>query len=98
MSDLIYKFLTAEYGLRALESGQLKVSITNQLNDIYDCAPIPGPLEVKPDFVPTFTSKYMIDHDPLANGLLCFSKNCVSPLLWGHYALSATGMAIGFDC
>ena len=36
MSDIIYKFLPAEYGFKALESGRVKVSTQSELNDIYD--------------------------------------------------------------
>ena len=38
MSDIIYKFLTAENALKVLEQSRLKVGLLRELNDVYDCA------------------------------------------------------------
>ena len=36
MSDMIYKFLSAENALKVLEGKRLKISLLSDLNDVYD--------------------------------------------------------------
>ena len=94
MSDMIYKFLTIENAFRALEQEKLKISLIRELNDVYDCAPMFDPAEAGPED-DEIRSKFMQDMQGF--GLICFSKSFRSPLLWGHYSSSATGIALGFD-
>ncbi len=93
MTQILYKFLTVENAFRVLEQRKLKVSLIRELNDVYDCAP-------------RFDSPKSPDEEVYQNavmqelhgvGLVCFSKSCSSPLLWGHYSASATGVALGFE-
>ncbi len=98
MSGILYKFLSVENALRVLEQHRLKVSLIRELNDIYDCAPIPGPTSEDPDSSnQRERSKRVLDQNSENFGLLCFSYSYHSPLLWGHYAAGATGVALGFD-
>jgi hypothetical protein len=97
MSEIIYKFLPAEYALEALEEKRIKLSMLNELNDIYDCAPVAGPADEDARYLPKWWSEFVSDRNPTMYGLLCFSRNYVSPLLWGHYSARATGLALGFD-
>lgn len=89
MSDIVYKFLPAAHALTVMEEKKLKVSMIPELNDLYDCAPIVGPNEDE--------TRRTIEHIHRSYGLICFSRTAASPVLWGHYASSATGIALGFD-
>src|SRR5271166_6382176 len=97
MSDIIYKFLTAENALKVLEQSRLKVGLLRELNDVYDCAPVYGPMGKEPGFLPQWWSEYVVNLNFRTYGLLCFSKTLTSPLLWGHYAACSSGIALGFD-
>ncbi len=102
MSGLVYKFLTLEYGLKALEQKRLKVSLISELNDIFDCDPINGPEIDDPahdvtGLLERAYPRYLVETSPWEYGLLCFSESFRSPLLWGHYTSCAAGLALGFD-
>ena len=68
-----------------------------ELNDLFDCAPIIGPLDGETGYKDKDFTKEIIKGNPLVFGLLCFSRISHNPLLWGHYADSARGIALGFD-
>jgi hypothetical protein len=97
MGDVIYKFLPTPYALQALESLTLKVALTRQLNDIYDSLPATAPSGEGQYFDSGGDVGSWAGNLRAQNGLLCFSKNYVSPLLWGHYADWARRIALGFD-
>jgi Protein of unknown function (DUF2971) len=97
MNLVVYKFLPAEYALKALEERKLKVSLISELNDIYDCAPIVRRVGDGLRHTHQNVSKEWFNRACRTFGLLCFSACFQSPLLWGHYASSATGLALGFS-
>jgi hypothetical protein len=93
--NIAYKFLPAEAALKVLEQGRLKVTRLTELNDVFDCCPVFNPPDGQP-----WTEAWNDDQfKDWANwyGILCFSKTCTSPHLWGHYADHARGVALGFD-
>src|SRR6266496_868232 len=94
---LIYKFLPLDTAFRVLESKQLKISQLAELNDVFDCSPIIARPPDKPEYTDQQWTDHVIQKHTREVGLLCFSKTFRSPLLWGHYAESATGLALGFD-
>jgi hypothetical protein len=95
--EIAYKFLPPEFALRAIQSHRIKVSMLTGLNDIYDCAPISGPLPSDPRYAHHTVPDEMVKGYQRSYGIISFSKSIASPLLWGHYAANATGMALGFD-
>jgi len=97
MADVIYKFLSVDNAFRVMEQHALKVSLIRELNDIYDCEPISGPASDEPGYHDRSSTAEVLALIPDENGLLCFSKSYRSPLLWGHYAEQAKGLALGFD-
>jgi len=94
---LIYKFLPLDTAFRVLESKQLKISQLAELNDVFDCSPIIAPPPDEHDYTDQQWTEHIVRQNNRNYGLLCFSKTFRSPLLWGHYAGSATGLALGFD-
>ena len=97
MADVIYKFLSVENAFRVMEQHELKVSLVRELNDIYDCQPIFGPAADESGYLNRASVEAMVASAPDIYGVLCFSKRYRSPLLWGHYAEQAKGLALGFD-
>jgi hypothetical protein len=96
MSDIVYKFLTFENAFRVMEQHELKVSLLSELNDIYDCQPVVGPASLEPGYLSREAASDFIGAVPDTSGVLCFSRSYRSPLLWGHYAEQAKGIALGF--
>jgi hypothetical protein len=97
VSEILYKFMPSVHGLTAIAEKRLKVTGLSELNDIFDCAPVPGPIDDESGYLsPDWTEK-VVKQNVHTHGVLCFSKNPRSPLLWGHYAASATGLVLGFD-
>ena len=96
MADIVYKFLAANYALQAIETNELKVATVDSLNDIFDSAPEAASDLDDPQFHSVETVKGVIAHLRDRYGLVCFSTDWKSPLLWGHYASSATGIALEF--
>lgn len=86
---ILYKYLPQKYALKVIKEKRLKLSIIDGLNDVFDCNPV----------VPDRDGEGILGRASRLQGMLCFSKgkDCHSPLLWGHYADSARGLALGFD-
>jgi len=96
MADVIYKFLSVEYAFKVMEDKQLKVSLLSELNDIFDCRPN-LPFTADPSRPESSWLAEIRESISQRTGLLCFSEGYQSPLLWGHYADGAKGLALGFD-
>lgn len=100
MANIIYKFLSVDNAIKDMEQHELKVTLIRELNDIFDCGPILVLSGANPRVVNLSSTDERSEPDlpiPDVSGLLCFSKNYSSPLLWGHYADGAKGIALGFD-
>lgn len=97
-SDHYYKFLPTESALCVLQTKQLKVTRLTELNDIFDCCPIiKAPASKFPEYSNAEWTKRIIRRSELHVGVVCLSKTYRSPLMWAHYASSATGIALAFD-
>jgi hypothetical protein len=90
----LYHFLSQKHALEALRNKRIKVSIINKLND---------PFEFLPRFLnsnrETLEGLFREWKDKTAKtqGIICFSKRWINPLLWSHYADKHNGIALGFD-
>jgi hypothetical protein len=88
---LVYQFLSAENAISDISLRRLRISRYAELND---------PFEL---FGATLAAK---EHRKMLrawrkefnekNGLLCFSKNWHSPMLWSHYAAKHRGICLVF--
>ena len=97
MTSLLYKFLPTDIALKVLEEKRLKVSLLTELNDIFDCYPVIDTPQRERGHASEFLERFLGTWNEKAFGLLCLSRTYRSPLLWGHYAAGATGLALGFD-
>jgi len=88
----LYNLVSSAYGVSNLSLKRLKVSRINKLNDPFEllAADLLDPRHRE-------AVQKMKDKLDTTNGLICFSEDWHSPLLWGHYADSHKGMALGFD-
>jgi hypothetical protein len=88
----LYKFMSAEYGMRAIRERRLRVSRIEELNDDFEFLGIA--LSLKEDRI---ALREMRKHLGAKNGIICMSEEWSSPLMWAHYADSHKGMVLGFD-
>jgi hypothetical protein len=88
----VYKFLQAAHGVDSIARKRLKVSRINELNDPFEF--LAADLSVPWKRVAFENYKNDLHHE---YGLVSFSIHSNNPLLWGHYAGSHTGIALGFD-
>lgn len=89
----LYRYLSALYGLQAIQLKELKVGRLLELND---------PLDSRPNFYSLIDPDKDVDH--LAHvgvhnfqGVLCFSKISDSLPMWTHYGEGHKGIVLGFD-
>ncbi len=89
---LVYKFLTAEFGLKSLREKRLKLSTVDDLNDPFELLPydmtdrrIRG---IVREAARVWGAKY---------GMLCMSADWRDPVIWAHYADKHKGLCLGFE-
>ena len=88
----VYYLTGAQYAISNIALRRLKVSRFATLNDPFEFlgADLSDPAYRKA----VRETKNHVNKD---QGLICFSKSWSNPVLWGHYAESHTGIALGFD-
>ncbi len=97
MAATIYKYLPADIALRVLEDSRIKISLLPELNDVFDCSPTTTPPPEDPPHNPESLTQDFVKAHSEHFGLICLSESLTSPLQWGHYSASGTGIAIGFS-
>jgi hypothetical protein len=92
---IVYRYLTEQFGLLALQQQKWKIGRLLELNDPLDCQPmlsrVGRPEDVSVDADPYFREIY----DSI--GIICYSASIDDPVIWSHYADSHRGMAFGFE-
>ncbi|MBZ9673798.1 DUF2971 domain-containing protein [Mesorhizobium sp. ES1-3] len=93
-SDFVraYYLTSAEYAISNIALGRIKVSRFSDLNDPFELLALRGNERDVRDFSRLLRKEY-----DKSTGLLCFSKNWISPPLWSHYASRHRGICLGFD-
>lgn len=92
MAIRLYRFLSADFGLKAAAERRLRISRIAQLNDEFEFLGLA--LDEKVDRVALREVK---DRAHRKTGVICMSANWSHPLQWGHYGASFTGVALGYD-
>ncbi len=93
----VYKFTGANYAIECIESGYLKVTTLEELNDPFELCPAYDDQ--------TGTSRHLIELHKRTwrqemgknYGIISFSEFSSDPVLWSHYADLHTGVALEFD-
>jgi len=92
---IVYRYLSEEFGLLALQQQKWKIGRLLELNDPLDCQPIllrnAGAEENLASDDPYFREIY----DSI--GILCYCSGINDPVIWSHYADSHRGIALGFE-
>jgi hypothetical protein len=88
----VYHLTTAEFALRDIEFGRLKVARFSDLNDPFELVA----LNIKSGVIRRHAEEYKKKCNDIL-GLLCFTEDWTSPALWGHYAAKHSGICLGFN-
>lgn len=88
----LYYLTGSMTGIACISMQRLKVSRFNELNDPFELMGV----NVNNTVV---RKAFRETRDELnrTKGLICFTQDWKSPLMWGHYAEKHSGMALGFD-
>ena len=88
-----YKFLREEWAICAIKDRRIKISEIDDLNDVAELLPYRTSTTEQRDQIQSARA----DLIKRARGLMSFSLNWTSPLLWAHYADKHKGICLGFD-
>jgi hypothetical protein len=87
-----YHLIPTKYGVSNIKLSRLKVARFSDVNDPFELLA----LNFHERSIRQLARKHKKDQD-LNTGLLCFSTDWKSPLLWSHYAEKHRGLCLGFD-
>lgn len=88
----VYKFLPAKWAIKDVKQHKLKIAQFADLNDPFELL---GFELSNPEYRPAFFA--LKQHADAKWGVLCFSRDWRSTLLWNHYADKHQGICLGFD-
>lgn len=89
----VYHLTTAEYAINDIGLGRMKIARFRELNDPFELGAL-NYIEWRDH------KKAVVDFQKTTNetiGLLCFSGDWTSPVLWSHYADKHRGICLGFN-
>jgi len=86
-------YLTAQkWARKVIEERRVKISLFDDLND---------PFELLPHVLPSAKHRAVADilrqHLSRQRGVICFSTDWNSPVMWAHYGDKHYGLCLGFD-
>ncbi len=88
----VYYLTSAQHAISNIALKRIKISRFSDLNDPFELLAV--------DLTDKESRKFFREQREKINeekGVLCFSKDWKSPLMWGHYADKHQGIALGFD-
>lgn len=88
----LFHFISNKYALDVIAAQRLKVSLFHDLNDPFELNAVDLPNQQCREKIRKFKTDMARNY-----GILCFSKNWKSPLLWSHYANRHKGVALEFE-
>lgn len=93
---ILYRYLSSDYALEALQEKRWKLGRIPELNDPLDCWPTLVEKTGDDESVwPKMQEQLASIHSRW--GVLCFSKKVRDPIMWTHYGYGHSGIALGFD-
>jgi hypothetical protein len=88
----VYHLRRSEHAMEDIELSRLKVALFSDVNDPFEL----GCLNFRYAKNRKWSQLFKRDYEKKI-GLLCFSSDWKSPLLWSHYAEGHKGICLGFD-
>lgn len=88
----LYYLTSAEIGLIILRERRMKLSHYNELNDPFELL-----AHALGNKLMRKAHKTLKEHFTKTKGVICFTDNWKSPVMWAHYAQKHYGFCLGFD-
>ncbi len=88
----VYHLTTADFAISDLSLGRLKISRFSDSNDPFELMAFSFDDGNRRQALRKFKDEY-----DRHTGLLCFSADWTSPVLWSHYGARHRGICLGFD-
>jgi Protein of unknown function (DUF2971) len=88
----VYHFTKAEFAKDDIINQRLKIARISELNDPFEFLALNFRAMSDRHVIDYFKNNY-----DKHTGLLCFSQNWTSPVLWTHYANKHSGICLGFN-
>lgn len=88
----LYHLSSCKHAINNIRNGRLKIAQFKDLNDPFEFRA----LAFHDKNVCAAVKKFGKDFG-VTTGLLCFSEDWTSPVMWSHYAESHRGICLGFD-
>jgi Protein of unknown function (DUF2971) len=88
----VYHLTSADFAVNNIGLGRMKVARFSDLNDPFELLA----LNFGERTARRAGANFKTDYDS-HTGLLCFSRNWSSPVLWSHYGNRHRGICLGFD-
>jgi hypothetical protein len=88
----LYHLSSSDHAVSNIIKGRLKVARLSDLNDPFELMALSFRYGNVRKAVRDFKAEYNT-----STGLLCFSEDWTSPVMWSHYAAKHTGICLGFD-
>jgi hypothetical protein len=96
---LVYRYMSLNHGLDAIQKRLLRVGRLAELNDPYDCLPLilNHPNLATREHLGDGFETGMLEVFSTQFGLLSYSATPLDPVVWSHYADKHHGLAFEFD-
>lgn len=88
----LYHICSTEHAKSNLENSRLKIACFQDLNDPFEFRALVFRDSAVRTMVKEFGNSF-----GRSTGLLCFSEDWTSPVMWSHYGQSHSGVCLGFD-
>lgn len=89
----LYYFTAKQWGLKAIRERRLKIAQYKDVNEPFELAPF----DLTSRKVRRFWTERVARLLDGNHGILCFSEDWQSTLMWSHYSEKHTGLCLGFD-
>jgi len=93
----VYKFTRAKHAIECIESGYLKVTTLDELNDPFELCPAYDNQTGAGRHLIELHKRTWREEMGKNYGIISFSEFSGDPVLWSHYADLHTGVAMEFD-
>ena len=88
----LYKFYSAQNGIKALKKKRLKVTTGTDINDPFELTAVNLVDKKLRDAIRSWKN-----HMFSTMGIISFCSNWSNPVVWSHYGESHNGLCLGFD-
>lgn len=89
--ERLYYYMPSEHVISNLEKSRLKISNFESCNDIFELS------HLKMNRDQRMKAKCWLEKVATTLGLICFTRNWRSPVMWGHYAHNGKGCCLVVD-